>query len=454
LINPEAAVSVEGASAGPALARKLGLFDAVMLVMGGIIGSGIFINSYVVARQVHTPALILGAWAMGGLIALLGAFIYAELATRQPEVGGQYAYLRDAYHPAVAFLYGWVLLLVIQTGGMAAVSITFAKYFLEATQLPVADSVIAIVTLLILTLINCLGVRAGSTFQSFLMVLKIAAIIAVVSCGIALIHIPYLTTATAASHSNSTSLIPAFGAAMAPVMFAFGGWQTATFISGELKDPRRDLARGLVVGIIGVILLYLAMNIVYVGTMGSEGLAQTTTPASTLMRQAFGNWGAILIALVISISTLGFLSQGMLTAPRVYFAMAKDGLFFKSVAWVHPRSRVPVVAIAMQGILAAIIAVSGRYEAILNYVVSVDFIAFGLTATCIFIFRRRQQLDATSGIGVFRTPGHPITTILFIVACWLVVISTVYQYPRNTILGLLILIAGMPVYLFWSRRKN
>jgi APA family basic amino acid/polyamine antiporter len=454
LINPEAAVRVQEASSGPALARKLGLFDAVMLVMGGIIGSGIFINSYVVARQVHTPALILGAWAMGGLIALLGAFIYAELATRQPEVGGQYAYLRDAYHPAVAFLYGWVLLLVIQTGGMAAVSITFAKYFLEATQLPISDSVIAIVTLLILTLINCLGVRAGSTFQSFLMVLKIAAIIAVVSCGIALIHIPYLTTATAATNSNSTSLIPAFGAAMAPVMFAFGGWQTATFISGELKDPRRDLARGLVVGIIGVILLYLAMNIVYVGALGSEGLAQTTTPASTLMRQAFGNWGAVLIALVISISTLGFLSQGMLTAPRVYFAMAKDGLFFNRVAWVHPRSRVPVVAIAMQGILAAIIAVSGRYESILNYVVSVDFIAFGLTATCIFIFRRRQQLEPTSGSGIFRTPGHPITTILFIVACWLVVISTVYQYPRNTILGLLILIAGMPVYLFWSRRKN
>jgi APA family basic amino acid/polyamine antiporter len=144
----------------------------------------------------------------------------------------------------------------------------------------------------------------------------------------------------------------------------------------------------------------------------------------------------------------------MLTAPRVYFAMAKDGLFFNSVAWVHPRSRVPVVAIAMQGILAAIIAVSGRYESILNYVVSVDFIAFGLTATCIFIYRRRQLVDSTSGSAVFRAPGHPITTILFIVACWLVVISTVYQYPRNTILGLLILIAGIPVYLYWSRRKN
>src|SRR5256886_6099708 len=171
-------------SPAPALARRVGLFDATMLVMGGIVGSGIFINAYVVARQVHTPVLILGAWAVGGLLAMLGAFIYAELADRMPDVGGQYAYLREAYHPALGFLYGWVLLLVIQTGGMAAVTVTFARYFLELINLRVADKVVAALALAALTVINCFGVRAGSSVQSFLMVLKILAILALIACGL------------------------------------------------------------------------------------------------------------------------------------------------------------------------------------------------------------------------------------------------------------------------------
>jgi len=449
-MNTETTGTVE-----PTLARKLGLFDAAMIVMGGIIGSGIFINSYVVARQVHSPALILGAWAFGGLIALAGAFIYAELAASLPLVGGQYAYLREAYHPAVAFLYGWVLLLVIQTGGMAAVSITFARYFLEATHLPVADWVIATVALAALTAINCFGVRAGSSFQSVLMVLKIIAIVSIVACGITVLKISYLMNPTVSPGGSTDSLI-AFGAAMTPVMFAFGGWHTSTFIAGELKEPQRDLARGLLIGVLGVVILYLAINVVYVGALGAVGLAETTTPASKVMNLAMGHWGGILLAMGISVSTLGFLSQGMLTAPRVYFAMARDGLFFKEVARIHPTSRVPVVAVAIQGALAALIAVLGTYEQILNYVVSIDFIAIGLTGTCIFIFRKRLASFSNSGSGAlrFKVPGHPVTTIFFVIACWLVVISTIYQYPKNSAFGLLILCAGLPVYLFWSRMKK
>ena len=170
----------------PQLARRLGLFDATMIVMGGIIGSGIFINPYVVARQVKSPFLILGVWALGGLLALAAAFIWAELASRRPDVGGQYAYLREAFHPAVAFLYGWVLLLVIQTGGMAAVAVTFSRYFLEMAPMPLSDSLLAAVVLAVLTIINCLGVRAGSTVQSIFMVLKIVAIVALVVCGLLL----------------------------------------------------------------------------------------------------------------------------------------------------------------------------------------------------------------------------------------------------------------------------
>lgn len=442
------------------LARRLGLFDATMIVMGGIIGSGIFINPYVVARQVNTPFLILGVWALGGLIALAAAFIWAELAALRPEVGGQYAYLREAFHPAVAFLYGWALLLVIQTGGMAAVAVTFARYFVELTQAPVTDRVVAVLSLAGLTAINCLGVRSGSTLQSVLMVLKIIAIVALIVCGLVMIApagTPQIPTAQTSGFSTTINfdLLTAVGAAMVPVLFAYGGWQTATFVAGEIREPKKNLPRGLIIGVTGVVTLYLAVNFVYLRVLGTSGLATTTTPASDVMRLALGETGARAIAAGIAISTLGFLSQGMLTAPRVYFAMAEDGLFFKAVGRLHSKTRVPIVAIALQGLLAMVIALSGRYEQILNYVVSVDFIFFGLTAICIFVFRRKKaKRDADRQNRMTRVPGHPVTTGLFVAICWLVVINTIYRYPENTLIGVGILLAGIPAYFFWRRRKT
>jgi APA family basic amino acid/polyamine antiporter len=438
------------------LARRLGLFDATMIVMGGIVGSGIFINPYVVARQVHTPFLILGAWLAGGAVALAGAFIYAELAARRPEVGGQYAYLREAFHPSVAFLYGWALLLVTQTGGMAAVAVTFARYFAELTALPLPDWAVAAATLALLTLVNCLGVRAGSNVQSLLMVLKIVAVAALVACGLFAVSEPHaLTTSRLLDRPASLGLLAGLGAALTPVMFAYGGWQTASFVSGEMREPRRDLPRGLLIGVCGVILLYTLVNFACLRALGAEGLAATTTPASAVMRLAFGARGAALIAVGIALSTLGFLSQSMLTAPRVYFAMAEDGLFFKSVARLSTRTRAPVAAIALQGLLAAVIAVSGRYEQILNYVVSVDFIWFGLTALSLFVFRRRAQEanDADDRGAGFRVPGHPFTTALFAAACALIVAATIYQSPKNSAVGLAIVATGIPIYFLWRKGK-
>ena len=451
----------------PALARRLGLFDATMIVMGGIIGSGIFMNPSVVARQVTTPFLILLVWALGGLIALAAAFIWAELAALRPEVGGQYAYLREAYHPLIAFLYGWGLLLVIQTGGMAAVAITFARYFLELTNLRVADWLVAVLALASLTVINCLGVRAGGTVQSLLMVLKIVAIVALIACGLFLAggegtqeinSFPSAngggsTTFTLYSSRQILPFLTTIGAAMVPVLFAYGGWQTATFVSAEIREPQKNLPRALILGVAGVVLLYLLVNFVCVRALGVSGLANTTTPASDVMRLALGSTGARLIAAGIAISTLGFLSQGMLTAPRVYFAMAEDGLFFKSVGRLNPRTRVPILAIVIQGLLAIAIALSAGYERILNYVVSVDFIFFGATALCIFVFRRRAVAPNTER-RITRVPGHPVTTAVFIAVCWLVVINTVYRYPKNTLIGLIILLAGVPAFFFWRWRNN
>jgi APA family basic amino acid/polyamine antiporter len=430
----------------PTLARRLGAFDATMLVMGGIIGSGIFINPYVVARHVHTTTLILGVWAAGGLIALMGAFVYAELAALRPDVGGQYAYLRDAWHPSVAFLYGWSLLLVIQSGGMAAVAVTFARYTVELTGIGLPDWLLATLTLAILTLINCLGVRSGNNTQTALMLLKLAAIAMLIVAGLLLV--PHAIAPSPLPTPSTTSLPLAIAAAMTPVMFAYGGWQTASFMSGELLKPRRDLAIGLLAGVIGVITIYLLVNAVCLHALGPAGLASTTTPATTVMRLALGNRGAQLIAAGIAISTLGFLSQGMLTAPRVYYAMAEDRVFFQSVAKVHPRTRVPILAIALQGTAAIVIALSGTYEQILSYVVAVDFLFFGLTGLALFVFRRRLAASPS-----FRTPGHPITTAIFTITCWVVVIGTFVRFPVNSAIGLGILLAGLPAYAFWRTRS-
>jgi len=241
---------------------------------------------------------------------------------------------------------------------------------------------------------------------------------------------------------------------MVPVLFAYGGWQTATFVAGEIREPGKNLPRSLIIGVIGVVVLYVAVNYVCIRVLGQEALALTTTPASDVMRRALGDWGARAIATGIAVSTFGFLSQGMLTAPRVYFAMARDGLFFRSVGWVHPKTLVPVIAIALQGVLAIIIAASGRYDQILNYVVSTDFIFFGLTACCIFVFRNRNNHADEKRRRAMTVPGHPVTTVLFVAVCWIVVINTIYKYPTNTLIGIAILLAGIPVYLFWRWRNQ
>lgn len=423
-----------------------------MIVMGGIIGSGIFMNPYVVARQVHTPALILGAWAAGGAIALAGALVYAELAARRPAVGGQYACIREAFHPSLAFVYAWGLLLVTQTGGMAAVAVTFARYFLQITGAAVPPGLVAAAALALLTVINALGVRAGGTTQNAFMVLKLAALAALVGCGFALAK-PAAAAAVPAP-APSMDALTAFGAALVPVLFAYGGWQTAPFVAGEVRDPRRTLPLGLLAGTAGVVVVYLAVNVVALRALGPGGLAATTTPASDVMRLALGEPGARLIALGIAISTLGFLSQSMLTAPRVYFAMAGDGLFFRSVARVHPRTHAPVVAIALQGALAIALAFSGQYERILSYVVPVDWVFFALAAGSLFVLRRRDGATHPAGERGFRTPGHPWTTLAFIAVSVLVVVNSVYRFPAESLVGLGILLAGLPAYALWSRSRG
>jgi APA family basic amino acid/polyamine antiporter len=460
----------------PSLARLLGLFDLTMLVMGSVIGAGIFVVPHDVAALVRSPVLVLAAWVVGGVVTLAGSLVYAELTRRRPQVGGQYAFLREAYHPAVAFVYGWSLLWIVQSGGMASVAVVFGRYSQELLHsfahglpgrgamapvsetlkawidAPKTDVVLAVVAIAILTGVNCAGVRAGSTAQNVFMSLKVLVILTLVLCGLLMAEGLGPARPAGVEEANDWQWLPAFAAAMVPVLFAYGGSHTTTFMAGEVRDPRRDLPRGLVLGVVGVVVLYLGVNLACLRMLGVDRLAATERPASEVMRQALGAPGAALIAVGIALSALGFLSQATLTSPRVYYAMARDGLFFRAVAWVHPRTRAPVVAILLQGIFAMVIAASGTFHQILNYVMSVEMLFFALTALSLFVIRRRDAgvIDVENP----PMPGHPVTTMLFATANVALVLALFYKYPRNSAVGVAIALAGVPVYLFWRYRKG
>jgi APA family basic amino acid/polyamine antiporter len=336
---------------------------------------------------------------------------------------------------------------------MAAVAVTFARYFLELTSWQVNDSIIAAAALALLTAINCLGVRAGSRVQSAMTLTAIAAIGLLELFSFLRGGSSQISFHPLLDQPPSLSLALAFGSAMTPVLFAYGGWQTSSVLGGEVRDPRKTLPRGLVLGVLGVIAVYTSVNYVYVRALGPAGLATTTTPAFAVMRAALGPRSGALIAAGIAFSAFGFLGQSMLTAPRVYFAMAQDRVFFRGVARVHPRTRVPVIAIALQGVWAILIALAGTYAQVVNYVIAMDAIFWGLTALCLVLLRRRDAPSFTAAID-YRVPGHPWTTVFFIAVMWLVVISTFMRDPLRSFIGLGIALAGLPAYFLWRARNR
>ncbi|HEY1867114.1 MAG TPA: amino acid permease [Candidatus Cybelea sp.] len=430
----------------PKLIRRLGTPDAALIVMGGIIGSGIFMNPSVVARYVHSSALVMLVWAAGGLIVLLGGGIFAELAARRPADGGLYAYMRDAFHPSLAFMYGWTLLLVSQSGGAAAAAVTFARYFAPLTGWQLSTGIVAAAAILFFTAINALGVRSGATTQNVFMIVKILAIGGFIAVGIAAPHAAHVPAPAA----MSGGVLAAIGLSLVPVLFAYSGWQTSSFMTAELKDPRVTLPRGMLAGVVAVIVLYLAVNAVCLRALGPEGLAATSTPASEIARLAFGPIGLRIMASVVALSTLGFLSNQILTSPRVYFQMAADGTFFKQFAAINPMTHAPVVAIAAQGLVALVISFL-PYERILNYVTCIDYIFFGFSAIALIVFRNRDARDPSAPTPSIRMPGHPVTTLIFLAVAWGVV-ADVMLTSHETIIGIGILLSGLPVYWYFTRR--
>ena len=437
-----------------AYARRIGLFSGTMLVVGGIVGSGIFLNPAIVAQRVGSARLIMLTWALGAVVALLGAFIFAELGARRPAAGGGYVYLRDAFGPLPAFLYGWALLLAIATGAAAAVAVTFASYAAPLLGLAPGDEPwLAALAIAALSAINAAGVRPGTLTQNVFTILKLAAIAALVGSALlapALTLGPAVTLAPAPVATSSTPLVLAIGTALVPVLFAYGGWQQTNFVAEEMVDAERNLPRALVIGVVIVAVVYIAVNITYLRALGVPALAASKAPAADVMSAWFGDTGRRLIAAGIAVSTFGFLNLVILVTPRVYQAMARDGLFFARFAELHPRTRAPVAAIAVQGFWAIGLLLSGSYGQLLDYVTFADWIFFGITAATLFVYRRRDVISAVR----YRAPWYPASVVVFCVACVYVVAGAIASNPWNAVRGALLLGAGVPVYLYWSRRPR
>ena len=434
--------------------RALGPFDATMVVIGGIIGAGIFITPHIVAAQLDTPMLVLGAWAAGGLIALAGAFSYAELGAIFPKAGGQYVYLRDGLHPLAGFLYGWALLLVIESGAIAAVAITFATYALRVVRGPDAAQVpLAIGALVVLSAINYVGVKPGSRVLNVFVVLKVAALAGLIGAGfLAASHPGWLADArTSASGSPATAV--AFGAALVPILFSYGGWQNANYVGEEIENPKRNLPLALMAGTIAVVVIYLAVNVVYLRALGLDGLARSTAPAADAARRMFGPAGDLFVSAAIAISTFGFLDLAILAPTRVYYAMAADGLFVSALARLHPRYRTPGVAIIVQSAWSCLLALTGTYEQLTNYVVFADWIFFGLTVITVLTLRRKVPLSDRPA-DAFRAPGYPVVQILFSTVAAAVVLSVVHAAPSAAAKGAALIALGIPVYFWYAGRTN
>jgi basic amino acid/polyamine antiporter, APA family len=431
---------------------RLGLFSGTMMVVGGIIGSGIFLNPAIVAQRLSSPGLIVTVWGLGGVIALIGAMVFAELGARRPVAGGGYAYLREAYGRLAGFLYAWTLLLVIATGAIAAVAVTFAAYTASllgwgpATHVP-----LAIAAIIVLSTINYLGVKPGSVTQNVFTVLKLATLAILILGGLIMSH---QSPDLAPMQPGSGHVIVAVGAALVPVLFAFGGWQQTNFIAEELIQPERTLPRALILGVAIVVAVYLLANLTYLQTLGPAGLAQSSAPAADVMQGLLGTGASRLVSAGVALSTFGFLNLVILVSPRVYRATAADGLFFPALAQIHPRYRTPSAAILLQGGWAILLTLTGKYGDLLDYVVFGDWIFFGTTASTLFYFRARERRGLERSDLRYRMPLFPAGPLAFMASAVYVVVGSIASNPGNAIKGAALITAGIPVFWFWRRRSE
>ncbi len=450
----------------PSLAQRLGLPTAIAVVIGSIIGSGIFLVPQKIALTLGDAGWILAVWIFGGLLSLAGALTNAEIAGMIPAAGGQYVYFREIYGDFPAFLYGWTTFIVYQTGSIAAIAVAFAKYLgfffpgLNALQInfglfvmpEVGVKLVAIGAILFVTGVNYFGVQFGGFVQQLFTGLKVFAIAGIVfACFVFGTHTGNLYTPffSAASY-HGTSLLSAFGIALVAVLWAYDGWNSVTYLAGEVKEAQRNIPIALVAGTSAVIVIYVLANLAYMYVLPVSHIAHSQLVASDAISQFFGTNGAALIAIAVMISTFGTVNATTMTTARVYFAMAKDKLFFKGISRVHPRYKTPHVSLLVQGAWASILTLTGTYDQLFTYVIFASWLFYALGTFGIFVLRKKRP-DAPRP---YRTVGYPIVPAVFVIVAVWFVFNTIITDPRDSLIGLGLVLLGVPAYLYWHRTRT
>jgi basic amino acid/polyamine antiporter, APA family len=429
------------------LSRVLGFRDIILLIIGTVIGSGIFLVPGAVMRPLgNSVTLAMLAWIAGGVLSLLGALTYGELSAMKPEAGGLYIYIRDCFGPFFAFLFGWTLFFVISAGSVATLAVAFSNYLGEFVPLNVtAAKVVSVLVIAVIAIINVYSTRGSANVQNVTTAIKVTAIFLMAA---ALLMFGRNPGAGTSIHLSASGYASGFGLAMISVLWAYEGWQYATFSAGETINPQRNFPLAFLAGSAALIGIYLFANIGYLAALGTQGVSDSNRVAATAVSTVIGPTAAKVVALTIMISMFSAANSIILTAPRVYYAMANDGLFFRSLSVVHPRFGTPAFAVIAAAIWSAILAASGTFEQLLTYVVFIGWIFYALAAASVFVYRKRNP----GAERPYKVPGYPVTPIVFIVAAVALVANTVISQPRRAAVGLAIVLAGAPVYAIWQQR--
>jgi len=434
------------------LVRVLGLWDIISLVVGGVIGSGIFLVPKDMAAAVGAPLLILAVWVAGGILSLFGALAFGELGASMPEAGGVYVYLREAYGSAIAFLFGWTLFLVIDTGAIATLVVAFSSKYLPHffAVSPAMQKAVSVAVILFLMGMNYIGVRSGANLQNFLTVIKFAGLIGI--CGAIFIFADGNTANFVQSGGASPTggIVGAFGVALVASLWAYKGWEAATYSGGEMKSPQRTLPWGILIGCAICAVMYVVAQLAYLYVLPAAEIAKSDRIAAEAMNIAVGGVGASIISLIILFSIMGAANQNFVCSPRVYYAMAKDGLLFSKLAAVHPKFLTPHVSLIVMSLWSIVLTLLfGTFEQLFTYVVFGQWIFFGLTVAAVIVLRRKRP-DLPRP---YKTWGYPVTPIIFILASLYIAVSALISKPVNALAGLGIILLGLPFYFLGKRRR-
>jgi len=477
------APAASGDAGRPGLVRALGLWDATLLVIGLVVGSAVFMvtgGPDGVARLLPTPGALLIGWVVGGVISFAGALVFAELGAAMPNAGGQYLFLREAYGDLVGFLYGWSLFAVIHTGTLAALAVGYAEYFgvfvpvlgtghiLLTLPLPVAGGLPisagqlnAVFVIVLLSVINYFGVKEGSVFQGIVTVMKMASFVGFAAAAILIgrgtlanFH-PLFGVAAPGGAAGAMGAGAGIGAgsfilAMIAMLWAYEGWNNITFTAGEIRNPKRNIPLSLVFGMSAITLIYVGMNLLYIYAMPVADMTATARIGETAAERLFGATGARLMALAVLVSVFGCISATVISGPRVFYAMARDGLFFRGLAEVHPRHHTPGRAIVWSAVWSSALCLSGTYTRLYTIVIFAAVLFYALAGASVMVLRRTRPAWERP----YRTWGYPVTPILYVGVCVIVLVNTLITQPVESGIGLLILALGLPAYFYWKRRRT